>query len=146
MKYRKTIGILVVLIALSMTIGSTVAGTFINGENNNVPFINPKSTQITIDVPELVKDKNPFYIIGKLTDEDGDAVANATLIVCINDKIPRIVTTDDFGQYTVYFAPRENGIVNVTVTFSSAIGYKGSSNSTSFLVDIPVDDLGIVKC
>ena len=144
MKYKKIIGILVVLIALSMTLGSAVAGTFINGGNNNMPPLYVKSTQVTIDVPEVVKDRNPFYIIGKLTDENGNPVADATLVVRINNKIPRLVTTDDNGQYTVYFAPRENGVVNVEVSFSSAIGYIGCTNSTSFLVDIPCDNCGIV--
>ena len=150
MKYKKIIGILIVLIALSMTIGNVVAEKFINCENtfigsedNNVSTI--KSTKITIDAPEVVKDRNPFYIIGKLTDENGDSVANATLTVWINNEIPRIVSTDDNGQYTVYFAPKENGIVNVTVMFSSAVDYSGCTNRTSFSVDIPVDNDNIVS-
>ena len=71
-------------------------------------------------------------IKGKLVYEDNKAIANANVVVKVNDKTYN-VTTDKSGNYKVSNPELKVGTDNVTVKYESNM-YKASTAKTTFKV------------
>ena len=123
---------------------------------NGNELINPSSMTQTISVnknkAKLIINpiKNITFtqnaqITGKLTDIDGNPIANAKVVLNM-DGVTKTVTTDRYGDYTLEYNTTNVGLNNVTAQFNGDDTYNSAKanstyNASKIITYVKVDDI-----
>ena len=90
-------------------------------------------TKLTIDTQEATA-LTPVNITGKLTDKEGNAIADENVTVTING-VDYIVTTGADGNYTVEYTPVNTDVISVSVEYAGNEKYLPSINTITITVN-----------
>lgn len=85
---------------------------------------------ITLDKIESVQKGNQITISGKLSDVNGNAIANAQIKVMINNS-PKTIKTDANGVFTYTYTMNKIGSNNITVKYLGSAKYAEAEATTT---------------
>ena len=126
--------------ALSKVGENNITATFLENDfyNEAVEKVSvevlPLGSIIEIDPIDSVVKGESVTITGKLTDENGNAIANAQVRVFVNGS-PKTVKTDENGLFTHTYIMGRVGDNIITVRYEGSINYLSSESSTIVVVD-----------
>ena len=123
------------------TSGNHIVSVNFAGNNTHIGFnstanfnADKVNTITTLLVPDNAKVNQDTIIRGVLTDVQSNSLANAEIIVTVNDKSYQI-TTNNNGVWSLSYTPTISGKNNVSVTYAGNNAYFSSSNSNSFDIE-----------
>jgi uncharacterized protein YfaP (DUF2135 family) len=129
--------------ALSKVGENNITATFLENDfyNEAVEKVSvevlPLDTIIVINPIDPVAKGESVTITGKLTDENGKAIANAQVRVFVNGS-PKTVKTDANGVFTHTYIMGKVGENIISATYEGSINYAASESSTT--VDVEKTD------
>ncbi|RAP50357.1 MAG: hypothetical protein BZ136_01500, partial [Methanosphaera sp. rholeuAM74] len=106
-----------------------------NNANVSKTFtVDKKYTKITLDDITATQYSDRITITGKLTRSSGEALANATIVLMINN-VKYTAKTGANGVYALNYTATKIGTNNITATFNANSVYNGATTFKTFTVD-----------
>nr|WP_255596581.1 Ig-like domain repeat protein [Methanobrevibacter sp. TMH8] len=127
-----------------------VTGDYAGHENytilvNNGELLVPMPTSISINVPKEVKVGDTVTLVSKLTDNDGNPIANATVDFYINGEKVGSAKTDANGIAKFNYKYTKTGTYTITSKFAGNEMYLPSSASSQTKVSKVLTKISIQK-
>ena len=117
------------------TIEVTYAGSanYVKAENQTTVEVVKAQPVITLDQIDQVNKGETATFTGKLTDAEGNAIANAQIKLTINGS-QKTLTTDADGAFTHTFKMTKEGTNNITAVFNGNNDYAAAETNSTVMV------------
>lgn len=115
---------------------NTIKATFEGNKNYNEATttitveVKPLKALIILDNIDPVMKGDKAIISGKITDENGKAIANAQVKILINGS-PKTLKADTNGVFTYNYTMSKLGTNNITVTYAGSTNYEETNTTTT---------------